>query len=62
MDFTNKELNDAEEAVIKLSSALSCSEKEVIDILEYGLLYKYGVTTTKFDEIIDELKATFDAY
>jgi hypothetical protein len=62
MDFTNKELNDAEEAIIGLSNALGCSEKEVIDILEDGFFYKYAVIPVKAELLIDELRAIFDAY
>lgn len=61
MNFTNKQLNDAEEAIIGLSSALGYSEKYIIDILENGL-YSDGVILLRVEELIDELRATFDAY
>lgn len=63
MDFTNKEVNDAEEAVVKLSEAFKISDKEVVHLLIYGFTVKYkSKLPTHVAELVEELKATFDTY
>lgn len=59
--FTDEQLNDAEEAVIMLSSAFGYSEKYIIDVLEDGFSSD-GIIQLRVEELIDELRATFDAY
>ena len=59
MTWTDKELNDAEEAVTKLTEATSLTEEEIAD----GFAMKYrGKLPDNIYDLIDELRATFDAY
>lgn len=64
MALENKQMLNAEESVILFADATGLSEKEVVDIFVSGLTLHYR--TSKFpddiSEIIDELRATFDAY
>lgn len=61
--LSNHQLNEAEEAIIALSKALSITEKQVIEIINDGMLLNTkGKMTTEYQEFIDEMTATFDAY
>ena len=63
MDWTSKELNDAEEGINSLVEATGLSDKEIIEILASGFAFEYkGRIPDKFRELLDELRATFDAY
>jgi len=63
MNWTDKQLNDVEEAVNKLSDATNLSEGEIIDIIEDGFSMKYkGRLPDDIYDLIGELRATFDAY
>lgn len=63
MNWTYKQLNDAEEAIIKLTEATNLSDKEIIDVIEDGFIMKYeGNLPDDIYDLIDELRATFDAY
>jgi len=63
MTWTDKQLNDAEEAVVKFSEASGLSHKEVVNIIADGLDVKYnGKLPDVIYDLIDELRATFDAY
>ncbi len=63
MSFTDKQLNDAEEAVTKLASAINLTDKEIVEVIIDGLVVKYmGPIPDNINPLIDELRATFDAY
>jgi len=63
MTWTDKQLNDAEEAVVKFSEATEFSHKEVVNIFADGLELKYsGKLPDGIYDLVDELRATFDAY
>jgi hypothetical protein len=63
MTWTDKELNDAEEAVTKFVEATGLSEKEVVEVFADGLAMFYkGELPDRLYDLIDELRATFDAY
>lgn len=63
MTLTNKQINDAEEAVIKLTEATNLSNREIIDVIADGFVMKYkGKLPHNIYDLIDELRATFDAY
>jgi hypothetical protein len=58
-----KELNDAEEAVTKFAESTGLSEKEVVEVFVDGLAMFYkGKLPNRLYDLIDELRATFDAY
>ena len=63
MAFTEKQINDAEEAVVSLTQATNLTDKEIVDVITDGFTMKYNGNLPKdiFD-LIDELKATFDCY
>ena len=63
MNWTSKQLNDVEESVAILSQATGLLEKEIVDVIVDGLAMKYkGKIPANFLDLIDELRATFDAY
>lgn len=63
MNWTDKQLNDAEEAVTSFTKATGFSEKEVVNVIAGGLEMKYnGRLPDNIYDLIDELRATFDAY
>lgn len=63
MTCTDKELNDAEESVTKFVEATRLSEKEVVEVFADGLAMFYkGNLPNRLRDLIDELRATFDAY
>jgi hypothetical protein len=55
---------NAEEAVTKLADAFDVPEKDIVALLELGLQIQYSskVLHPRSAELIEELKATFDAY
>jgi flavodoxin len=63
MTWTDKQLNDAEEAVTKLTEATNLTDKEIVDVIADGFAIKYkGKLPDNIYDLIDELRATFDAY
>jgi len=63
MTWTDEKLNAAEEAVVKLSEATDLTDKEIVDVIADGLAMKYkGKLPDNLYELVDELRATFDAY
>ncbi len=61
--ITDKQLNDADDAVMHISLALGISEKQFLDILEDGWkLNHIGTDSNRFNYFIDEMRATHDAY
>ena len=63
MNWTDKQLNDAEEAIVKLSESTGLSLEEVVEIIADGFAMKYkGKLPDDKRELIEELRATFDAY
>lgn len=61
MTWTDWQLNDAEEAVEKLSNATNLEFEEIIDVIHDGFSMKYkGSIPDHIYELIDELRATFD--
>ena len=59
----DKQLDDAENAIIHIVVALGIDEKKLIDIIEDGWkLNKENTDTNKFTFFLDEMRATFDAY
>ena len=61
--LSDQDLNTGEEAVIALAQALNLSEKQVIEILEGGMLLETrGKLTSEFKEFLDEMTATFNTY
>lgn len=61
--LTDRDFNAGEEAIIALAGALSLTEKQVIQILEGGMaLESGGKLTPEFNEFIEEMTASFDAY
>ena len=71
METTKKPLDDfelsyAEIAIEHLSKALNITEKEIVSILENGfvstMIKGKLEQQEKFIYLIDEMKATFDAY
>jgi hypothetical protein len=63
MAFTERQINDAEEAVVSLTQATNLTEEEIVDVIADGFYMKYNGNLPKdiFD-LIDELRATFDCY
>ena len=61
MSLTNRQLNDAEEAVSKLAEASNLDDKEIVEIIADGFAMKYkGKLPAEISELIEELRATFD--
>jgi hypothetical protein len=55
MAFTEKQINDAEEAVVSLTQATNLTDKEIVDVITDGFTMKYNGNLPKdiFD-LIDE--------
>lgn len=59
---TDAEYNQAEEAVVALSHAFGLSEADVVELINNGLAlhYKTYKLPEKANDMMNELKATFD--
>lgn len=59
---TDAEYNKAEEAVSALSEALGLSEADVVELINNGLAlhYKTYKLPEKVNDMVNELRATFD--
>lgn len=63
MDWTDKELNDAEESVVKMAEATGLADKEIVEVISDGFSMKYAYNLPeRVKSLVDELRATFDAY
>jgi len=64
MEYTTpKEMSYAEEAVEKLSEATRLTEQEIVQVMANGFDTMFsGVVPDALLELIDELRATFNAY
>jgi len=63
MHWTDKDLNNAEEAVTKFVEATGFSERQVVEIFTDGLaMFHKGRLPDRMVELINELCATFDTY
>lgn len=53
----------AEEAVVYLTKAFDLSEEEVVEMIEDKLLSKFGNPLYRHtQELVDDLKSSFDCY
>jgi hypothetical protein len=59
----DKQMANAEDAIIHIAEALGINEKKLIDIIEDGWkLNHVGTDSNKFTHFLDEMRATHDAY
>lgn len=63
MKWSYSQLNDIEEAIIKLSETTNLPEVEILEVIEDGFEIKYqGNLPNNIRNLIDELRSTFDVY
>lgn len=61
--MNNYNLNNAEEAIISLAESSGESESEIVGFIVDGFNLKYNFNLPEnVSELIDELRATFNAY
>jgi len=61
--ISDKEMANAEDAIIHIAEALGINEKKLIDIIEDGWkLNHLGTDSNKFTHFLGEMRATHDAY